>query len=815
MDDKKNDTVVDINIEHEMRTSYLDYAMSVIVMRALPDIRDGLKPVHRRVLYTMHQMSCTWNRAYKKSARVVGEVMGKFHPHGDSAIYDTMVRMAQDFSMRHTLIDGQGNFGSVDGDRAAAMRYTEVRMDRITTELLGDIEKETVDFVPNYDGSTVEPTVLPAKVPNLLINGSSGIAVGMSTNIPPHNLIEVLEAVETVVDKPETTVEDLIKIIKGPDFPTGGNILGREGILSAYRTGRGIIKTRGTVSVEEGKRDKQMIIITELPYQVNKAKLIEKVATLHKDRKLEGISAIRDESDRTGMRVVIELRKGENSGVIINRLYKLTQLSDSFGIIMLALHNGQPKLLNLKQFVSAFIDHRKTIIIRRTVFDLRKAEARAHIIDGLLKAIDNIDPIVALIKKANSPQEAKTQLQAKYDFSEIQAQAILDMRLQRLTGLERTKLQKELEELRKEIKHLKEILADDQMVRNIIKDECVDIKKKYGSERKTQIIKASTEFDEEDLIQDEEMVVSITNQGYIKRNSASLYSAQRRGGQGVKGTTTNDEDFINHLFVADTKSFILFFTNLGKVYWLKVHKIPEVSRTARGRAIVNLLNLSKVEKICSVVPVKNFDGKGHILMATQKGTVKKTSIELFANPRIGGIIALKINPGDVLVNAMYTDDTRDVVLCSKKGMSIRFNSSDVRAMGRGAAGVKGMDMGRDDEVVGMTILAKSDSKACILSVTENGYGKRTEAGEYRAQSRGGKGVKTLKVTEKNGNIVGVHSVQTDSDLMIISNKGQIVRIRVNEISQMGRVTQGIRLVKLKSGEIVVAVQPLASEESLP
>lgn len=812
MADSNDKSVVDINIEKEMRESYLDYAMSVIVGRALPDARDGLKPVHRRVLYTMHEMGNHWNRSYKKSARVVGDVMGKYHPHGDSAIYDTIVRLAQDFNMRHVLVDGQGNFGSVDGDPAAAMRYTEVRMARISTELLADIDKETVNFVPNYDGSTKEPQVLPARIPNLLVNGSSGIAVGMSTNIPPHNLNEVLDGVIAAIKNPEISIEQLMEIIPGPDFPTGGYILGREGIKTAYKTGRGIIKTRGRVDVEEGKRDKQNIIITELPYQVNKAKLIEKIAHLHREKKIEGISAIRDESDRKGMRVVLETKKGESAEVIVNRLYKLTQLSDSFGIITLALHHGQPKLLNLKAFIKAFIEHRKTIIIRRTIFELRKAEARAHIVEGLLKAIDNIDPIVALIKKSKNPAEAKAELQAQFEFSEIQAQAILDMRLQRLTGLERDNLQKELDELKKTIAKLKELLANEQLIFDEIVRESEEIKEKYGEKRRTEITGDTADLDEEDLIQEEDMVVSITNQGYIKRNSTTLYSTQKRGGKGIKGTSTNDEDFVSHLFVADTKSYILFFTNLGKVYWLKVHKIPEVSRTAKGRAIVNLLNLSKVEQICSVVPVSNFNQEGHIVMATRNGTVKRTELSQFSNPRNGGIIALKINPGDTLVNAMWATPDSDVLICSKGGMSIRFKADSVRSMGRAAAGVRGMELGKDDAVVGMTVLDAKEAERDLLSVTENGYGKRTKASEYRTQTRGGKGIITMKSTEKTGDVASVQAVQNSSDLMIISNKGQIVRIKISDISTMGRNTQGVRLVKLKSGERVVAVQPLATEE---
>jgi DNA gyrase subunit A len=810
------ENVVDIKIEDEMQTSYLDYAMSVIVGRALPDVRDGLKPVHRRALYTMHEMSNFWNRAYKKSARVVGDVMGKYHPHGDSAIYDTIVRLAQDFTMRYPLVDGQGNFGSIDGDSAAAMRYTEVRMARIASELLADIEKDTVDFVPNYDGSTKEPLVLPSRIPNLLVNGSSGIAVGMATNIPPHNLNEVLDGLIEVIrarmEKRDVTIDDLMKIIKGPDFPTAGFISGREGIKSAYKTGRGIIKMRAKVEVEEGKRDKELIVIHEIPYQVNKARLVEKIANLVREKKIEGISDIRDESDRKGMRVVIECRKGENVDVIKNRLFKLTQLTETFGVIMLALHNGQPKLMNLKEYLDAFVDHRRNVIVRRSQFDLRKAEARAHILEGLLKAIDNIDEIVALIKKSKNPDEARAGLIAKFQFSEVQAQAILDMRLQRLTGLERTKLEGELNELRKLIKYLKDLLASDKLQLEKVIEESKEIKERYGDERRTQIAAAEEgEIDEEDLIADAEMIVTITNQGYIKRVPPETYRAQRRGGMGIKGMTTNEEDFVSHLFTADTKSFMLIFTNLGKVYWLKVHQIPEGTRTSRGKTLASLLNLSNVEKVCSVLPVKNFEGTGTIVMATKQGVVKKTEISAFAHPRAGGIIALTVNPGDILVNAAFSGGGNDILLCSKNGMSIRFSEDDVRTMGRVAAGVRGMDLDSGDEVVGMTVLDKT-KKEDILSVTNSGYGKRTEAQEYRVQSRGGKGIITMKTTDKNGEVIGARAVSDVDDLMVITDKGQIVRIRIKEISTMGRNTQGVRLVRLKEGEKVVACQSVAEKD---
>jgi len=814
---EKSDNIIDIKIEDEMQTSYLDYAMSVIVGRALPDVRDGLKPVHRRALYTMHEMSNFWNRPYKKSARVVGDVMGKYHPHGDSAIYDTIVRMAQDFSMRYPLVDGQGNFGSVDGDTAAAMRYTEIRMSKITMDLLADIEKDTVDFVPNYDGSTKEPTVLPSRIPNLLVNGSSGIAVGMATNIPPHNLTEIIDGLTKVIrgrlDNKEVTIDDLMTIIKGPDFPTAGYIVGREGIRSAFKTGRGIIKMRAKVEVEEGKRDKEMIVISELPYQVNKAKLVEKVAMLVREKKIEGISDIRDESDRTGMRVVIECRKGENVQVIINRLYKLTQLSDTFGIIMLALHNGQPKLLNLKAFLDAFVDHRRNIIVRRSQFDLKKAEARAHILDGLLKAIDHIDDIVALIKKSKNPDEARSGLISKFAFSELQAQAILEMRLQRLTGLERDKLDKELGDLKTLIKYLKELLGSDKLQLEKIIEESAEIKEKYGDKRKTEIIADEEgETNEEDLISDEETIVTITNQGYIKRVPPETYRAQKRGGVGIKGMTTNEEDFVSHLFSAATKDYILAFTNLGKVYWIKVYQVPEGTRTSRGKTLAGLLGLSNVEKVCSVQVVKNFEGTGTIFMATKQGVVKKTELSAFSHPRAGGIIALTVNPGDILVNAALCDGESDILLCSKDGMSIRFPEADVRAMGRNAAGVRGMDLSDGDEVVGMAVLSKKQ-KIDLLTVTSSGYGKRTDAEEYRVQSRGGKGIITMKTTDKNGEVIATKAVSDVDDLMVITDKGQVVRIRIREISTMGRNTQGVRLVRLKEGEKVVACQNVAEKES--
>ena len=803
--------VVNVNIEKEMKDSYMDYAMSVIVGRALPDSRDGLKPVHRRTLYTMYEMGNYWNRSYKKSARVVGDVMGKYHPHGDTPIYDTIVRLAQDFNMRHVLVDGQGNFGSIDGDRAAAMRYTEVRMAKITNELLLDIDKDTVGFIPNYDGSTKEPVVLPSRIPNLLVNGSSGIAVGMSTNIPPHNLSEILDAVIALTKNPELSIDDLINIIPGPDFPTAGVILGRENIHSAYRTGRGIIRIQGKTAIEENK-GKQKIVITEVPYQVNKARLIEKIAYLYKEKKIEGIRGIRDESDKKGIRIVIDVSSGENPEVIINGLHKLTQLTDSFGIIMLALHNGQPKILNIKEFINIFIDHRKEIIIRRTVFNLRKSEAREHILQGLLKAISNIDPIIALIKKSKNTREAKQGLQNKFDFSDIQAQAILDMRLHRLTGLELDNLKKELKELEEKIKYYKEILSSEELVRKLIIEESEEIKKKYGEGRKTEITSAATEINEDEFFQEEQMIVSITNRGYIKRNPLKEYSIQKRGGKGIKGVVTDEEDFTTHLFSAYTRSNILFFTNLGKIHLLKVYKIPKVGRSAKGKAIVNLLNLSKVEKICSVIPIKDLTKNGSIVMVTEKGTIKRTKLEEFLKGSTSGIKAIKIKPDDTLVKAAYVADDADLFLSTKGGMGIRFSVASVRAIGRAAAGVKGINLSNDN-VAGMAIIPKESDKLDLLLVSSKGIGKRTLVKEFRPQSRGGKGMIALKLSADSA-LVASHVVSENDDLMLIGDKGKIIRTSVREISQVGRYAKGVRLISLTGDEKLVAVQPVASEEEI-
>ena len=808
---EKNNILV--NIEDEMRGAYLDYAMSVIVGRALPDVRDGLKPVHRRVLYAMYDLGNAYNKPYKKSARVVGDVIGKYHPHGDTAVYDTMVRMAQDFSLRYPLIDGQGNFGSIDGDSPAAMRYTEVRMSRIADEMLSDIDKETVDFGPNYDDSLREPLVMPAKLPNLLVNGTSGIAVGMATNIPPHNLNEVANAIITLIKNPNTSVEDVCEIIKGPDFPTGGFIYGIDGLKSAYRTGRGIIHIRAKTKIEATKKgDKEAIIVTELPYQVNKAKLIEKIADLVRDKKIEGISDLRDESDRTGMRIVIELKRGENSEVILNRLFKLTQMQDSFGVIMLALHNNQPKVFNIREILQAFVEHRKEIIIRRTIFDLKKAEARAHILEGLKKAIENVDDVVNLIKASKSPDEAKKGLISKYSFSDIQAQAILDMRLQRLTGLERDKIVAEYNEVLALIGKLKEILGSEKLVYEIIVQEMEELKKAYGDERRTEIIEGvGEEIDAEDLISDEDMMVTITHTGFVKRMSPSIYKSQRRG-KGVRGITTNDEDFVSSLFKTTSRSYLLCLTNQGKLHWLKVYKIPEGSRTAKGKAIVNLVNLNEYETIKTILPVREFRDDQFMIMVTKKGIIKKTELSQFSNVRNNGIIALTIDQGDELAGAVITNGKQNVLLCSKDGMSIRFDEEDVRPMGRNARGVKGFDLEEKDSVVGVVALDPIQKDGTVLTVTELGYGKRTEYEEYRVQSRGGKGTIAMKTTDKTGDIIATKAVIDSDDLMVITTKGQLIRIHLQEIRSMGRVTQGVKIINLAEGEKVVAIEHLADKD---
>jgi len=809
-------SIVAVNIEDEMRGAYLDYAMSVIVGRALPDVRDGLKPVHRRALYAMYDLGNTYSKAYKKSARVVGDVIGKYHPHGDTAVYDTIVRMAQDFSLRYPLIDGQGNFGSVDGDSPAAMRYTEIRMERITDELLADLDKETVDFGPNYDDSLTEPLVMPTRIPNLLINGSSGIAVGMATNIPPHNLCEVIDATVALIADPSLNSDAMMEHIKAPDFPTAGFILGTGGLKEAYRTGRGSITIRAKAEIETHKGDRERIIVTELPYQVNKARLIEKMADLVRDKKIEGISDLRDESDRTGMRVVIEIKKGENSNVILNRLYKLTQLQESFGINLLAIHQNQPKLFNLRDMLWAFIEHRKDVVIRRTAYDLRKAEARAHILEALKMAVENIDEVIALIKKATNPDAAKISLIGRFSFTDIQAQAILDMRLQRLTGLERDKIIDEYKQVLALIGELKKILNSESLVFEVIKKELLEIKEKYGDKRRTlMLMDAVSEFEVEDLIADEETLVSITHTGYIKRTDPSQFRSQHRGGKGIKGMTTGEEDFVTAIYKTSTLSYLLCFTDKGRLYWLKVYKLPEASRTAKGKAIVNLVQLSPNEKIKAILPVREFTDNEFVLMVTKAGVIKKTALSDFSNVRTAGVFAISIDETDELVSARLTSGKNDVFLCSRDGMSIRFNEGDVRPMGRTARGVIGMNLEATDRLVALEVLdAGENSVFEILTVTENGYGKRTPVGEYRVQTRGGKGIITMKTTDKNGGVLGSRQVLPKDDLMLVSNKGQMIRIHVGEISEQGRNTQGVRLMTVAPGETVVSFEYMAENRAV-
>jgi DNA gyrase subunit A len=802
---------VSVNIEDEMRKSYMDYAMSVIVGRALPDVRDGLKPVHRRVLFAMSELSNDYNKPYKKSARVVGDVIGKYHPHGDSAVYDTIVRMAQDFSMRHPLVDGQGNFGSVDGDSAAAMRYTEVRMDRLAHELLNDLDKETVEFGPNYDDSLEEPLVLPCKYPNLLVNGSEGIAVGMATKIPPHNLSEVIDGLIAVIDDPKLETEALFELIPGPDFPTGGFIMGRDSIHQAYRTGRGIIPMRAKAMVEQNRRTgRESIIVNEIPFQVNKARLIEKIADLVRDKRIEGISDLRDESDRDGMRIVIELKRDSIPQVVLNQLYKMTPMHSSFGIIMLAIVSGQPRVLTLREVLDHFIEHRKEIVTRRNLFELKKAEARAHILEGLKIALDNLDEVIQVIKSSANPAEAKEKLIARFELSEIQAQAILDMRLHRLTGLERNKIIDEYQQVLALIKRLKEILASEVEILKIIKGELIDIKDRFGNPRRTEIIAVAADLSIEDMIVEEDMVVTVSHSGYIKRNAVSLYRAQRRGGKGATGMRPKEEDFVENLFIASTHSYVLIFTSKGKVYWLKVHEIPQGGRAARGKAVVNLLNLAEDESVRTILPVKEFTEGRFIITATKKGTVKKTDLLAYSHPRQGGIIALTIDEGDSLIAARLTDGSMDILLASRNGKSIRFAESGARAMGRTARGVRGMMLG-DDEIIGMEVVSDATA-ATLVSVTETGYGKRTSLDEYRVQSRGGKGIITIKTGGRNGQVVDVKLVENESDLMFITDRGKVLRTRVSALSIIGRNTMGVRLMVLEAEERIVAVAKLAEKE---
>jgi len=803
---------ITVNIEDEMRKSYMDYAMSVIVGRALPDVRDGLKPVHRRVLFAMNELSNDYNKPYKKSARVVGDVIGKYHPHGDSAVYDTIVRMAQEFSMRYPLVDGQGNFGSIDGDSAAAMRYTEVRMDRLAHELLNDIDKETVDFGPNYDDSLEEPLVLPCKFPNLLVNGSEGIAVGMATKIPPHNLGEVINGLVAMIDDPKIHDEALLQHIPGPDFPTAGFILGHEGIREAYRTGRGIIQMRAKAMVEQNRRTgRESVVVNEIPFQVNKARLIEKIADLVKDKKIEGISDLRDESDRDGMRIVIELKKDAIPQVIINQLYKMTPMQSSFGIIMLAIVGGQPKVLALRDVLGYFIEHRKEIVTRRTIFELKKAEARAHVLEGLKIALDNLDEVIQVIKSSANPAEAKERLVARFGLSEIQAQAILDMRLHRLTGLERDKIIDEYNQVMALIKRLKEILGSEVEILDIIKGELLEIRERFGNPRRTEIIAMAADLSIEDLIVEEDMVVTVSHSGYIKRNAVSLYRAQRRGGKGATGMRPKEEDFVENLFIASTHSYILIFTSKGKVYWLKVHEIPQGGRASRGKAIVNLLNLQDDEKVMTILPVKMFEEGKFIITATRKGTVKKTDLMAYSHPRQGGIIALTIDEDDSLIAARLTDGSMDILMASRNGKSIRFNEADARPMGRTTRGVRGMMLEDGDRIIGMEVVSDATAST-LVSVTETGYGKRTSLNEYRVQSRGGKGIITIKTGGRNGQVVDVKLVDNESDLMFITDRGKVLRTRVKALSIIGRNTMGVRLMVLEADERIVAVAKLAEKE---
>lgn len=793
-----------VDINREMQDAYLQYSMSVIVGRALPDVRDGLKPVHRRILFAMHELSNTHDKPYKKSARVVGDVIGKYHPHGDVAAYDTMVRMAQDFSLRYPLVDGQGNFGSIDGDSPAAARYTEVRMTELAEALLEDIEKETVPYGPNYDDSLLIPLILPAKFPNLLVNGSTGIAVGMATNIPPHNLGEVIDGCVHLIRNPKCTVDELIERIPGPDFPSAGVISGREGIISAYKKGAGIISLQAVAEIVNVK-DREEIIVTEIPYQVNKAKLIESIADLVRDKKIEGISDIRDESSREGMRIVILVKRGENASVVLNRLYKYTQMQTSFGIRMLALDSkNQPRTFDLKSMLEAFVEHRQNVVTKRCIFELKKAEARAHLLEGLKKALDMIDAVVATIRESKEVQVAKANLMERFDFSERQAQAILEMRLQRLTGLERQKIIDELLEIEKQIAWLKSVLSDVQKIYDIIVEELEEIKAKFSNPRRTQITGDATDLDDEDLIANEQMVVVMTDTGYIKRIPLDEYRVQKRGGKGLKGAETREEDFVTEIFVANTHTMLLVFTNKGKLFWLKVHRLPLGNRTSKGKAIANVLSLSNTEKVRAILPTDKFDEDRFVVMLTEKGIIKKTSLDAFSNPRPSGIIALTTDLDDNVIDAKLSNGKCDVFIATKEGMSIRFDEGDVRAMGRSARGVKGVTLGKEDIVVGMEILDKT-SKATLLMVTENGYGKRTPIDEYRVQSRGGVGIITQKTTDKVGAVVGTRLVLDTDELMITTDKGQTIRMNASDISVLGRNTQGVRLITLNPDEKVTGI----------
>ncbi|MEW9699637.1 DNA gyrase subunit A [Paenibacillus sp. SI8] len=798
MSEELHSQVKEIDIGTEMRTSFMDYAMSIIVSRALPDVRDGLKPVHRRILFAMSELGMTSDKPHKKSARIVGEVIGKYHPHGDSAVYETMVRMAQDFSLRYMLVDGHGNFGSVDGDMAAAMRYTEARLSKIAMELLRDINKETIDYKPNYDGEENEPVVLPSRFPNLLVNGSSGIAVGMATNIPPHNLSEVINGIQMLIDNPNVTPIELMQAIKGPDFPTAGFILGREGIRQAYTTGKGSVTMRARTVIEENN-NKARIIVNELPYQVNKARLIEKIAELVREKKIDGITDLRDESDRNGMRIVIELRRDVNPNVVLNNLFKHTSMQSNFGINMLALVNGEPRVLNLREMLHYYLKHQQEVIRRRTEYELRKAEARAHILEGLRIALDHLDQVIALIRSSRTTDEAREGLMSTFQLSNDQAQAILDMRLQRLTGLEREKIEAEYAELMKKIAEYKAILADEQLILAIISEELKEIKEKYGDERRSEITVGEESIEDEDLIPREDVVITITHTGYIKRLPVSTYRNQKRGGRGVVGMDTKDNDFVEHLFVTNTHHFLMFFTNKGKVYRLKAYEIPDLSRTARGTPIINLIQIEQGETINAVIPVESFETEQFLFFATKQGIVKKTPIDDYSNIRKGGLIAINLREDDDLIGVKLTDGNQGIIMGTKLGMSIHFPEQDVRSMGRSATGVKGIHLDEEDSVIDMDVVHEDNS---VLIVTSKGFGKRTPVSEYRIQTRGGKGIKTLNVTDKNGPIVGLKVVQDDEDLMIITASGTVIRTSMDGISMMGRNTQGVRLINIREDDEV-------------
>ena len=809
MDERQDGNIIKRDIEDEMKTAYIDYAMSVIVSRALPDVRDGLKPVHRRILYAMHEDGITSDKPYRKCANTVGSVLGRYHPHGDASVYDAMVRMAQDFSMRYMLIDGHGNFGSIDGDGAAAMRYTEARMSKIAEQMLVDIEKNTVDFMPNYDDRLQEPTVLPAKIPALLVNGSSGIAVGMATNIPPHNLTEVINGIIKIIDDDNVSDDDLIQIIKGPDFPTGGLILGLEGIKDAYKTGRGKITMRAEAEIEEMSGNKQRIVVTSLPYQVNKARLIENIARLAREKRIEGISEMRDESDRKEkVRVVMELKRDANPQVVLNQLYKNTQMQDTFGVIMLALVDGEPKVLTLRQCLDCYIDHRKTVILRRTQFDLDKALARAHILEGLRIAIDNIDEVIAIIR--SSYDDAKERLIERFGLTDIQAQAILDMRLKTLSGLQREKIEEEYKQLMELIEHLRAILNSEKLVFDIIKEELIEIRDKFGDDRKTKIVAAEGEIDLDDLIKEEQTVIALTHFGYIKRMPIDTYRSQKRGGKGITGIATREEDFVKQIFTASTHDTILFFTNKGKLYKLRGYEVPEAGRTARGTAIVNLLSLDAGEKVSAVIPIQNFAEGKYLLMATKNGLIKKTALAEYNSARKTGLQGITLKEDDELIAVRLTDGEDNVVLVTRNGMCITFDEKDVRPIGRGSQGVIGIRIDEDDEVIGMESII-AGGKATLLAITENGFGKRTDLDEYRVQIRGGKGVITYKVTQKTGKLVGARIATDDEDVMLITDKGTIIRLKVKDISVLGRSTQGVTLMRTTDGGRVVSMETLTPE----